>query len=148
MVTDVRTMDAVAAHAIADPRLRAGVAGGFSLVAVALGMLGVYGLMTYTVTQRTREIGIRMALGAREAQVAAMVVRRAIALTAAGLGLGLALAMAAARWLSTLLFGVTAADPVALVGTCVLLAAAAVAASYAPARRAARVDPAMALRSE
>jgi len=148
VVTDVRTMDAVAAQAINGHSLRAGIAGGFSLVAVGLGMLGVYGLMTYTVTQRTREIGIRMALGARESQVVGMILRRAFALASAGLALGLALSMAAGRWLSTLLFGVKATDPVTLAGTSLLLALAAVAASYAPARRAARVDPAMALRSE
>ena len=148
VVTDVRTMDAVAAQAIADPTLRAQVVGGLSLLAVVLGMLGVYGLMTYSVTQRTREIGIRMALGAREGQVMIMVMRRAIALTAAGLALGLTLAIAAARWLTTLLFGVKTADPVTMVVAVVLLAGASVAASFVPARRAARVDPAMALRSE
>ena len=148
VVIQVRTMDAVAAQSIAGPGLRAAVAGGFSLVAVALGMLGVYGLMTYTVAQRTREIAIRMALGAQAAQVSAMVVRRALTLTAAGLLLGLALAIAVARWFSSLLFGVTAVDPLTLVGTCLLLAFAAVAASYAPARRASRADPAMVLRSE
>jgi predicted permease len=148
LVTSVRTMDAVAAQAIADPSLRAGVAAGLSLLALALGMLGVYGLMTYSITQRTPEIGIRMALGAREAQVVAMVMRWAIAVTAAGLGLGLTLAMAAARFLTTLLFGVKTADPVTLVVATVLLAAATLAASVAPARRAARVDPGMALRSE
>src|SRR5262249_13706334 len=104
VVTDVRTMDAVAAQAIADPRLRAGVAGALSLLAVALGVLGVYGLMTYTVTQRTREIGIRTALGAQETQVVAMVMRWAITVTACGVCLGLALAMIASRSLTTLLF--------------------------------------------
>jgi len=148
VVTKVRTMEAVAAEAIADRRLRAGVAGGFSLVAVGLGMLGVYGLMTYTVAQRMREIGIRMALGAREAQVAGTVLRRAVSLVVAGLALGLVLVMVAARWISTLLFGVKALDVVTLAGTCALLAVSAVAASYAPARRAARVDPSIALRAE
>src|SRR5262249_23074613 len=119
-----------------------------SLLAVALGMLGVYGLMTYSVTQRTREIGVRMALGAREGQVVAMVMRWAIAVTAVGLGLGLTLALAAARVLTTLLFGVRTTDPVTLAATIGLLAVATIAASLAPARRAARVDPAIALRSE
>jgi ABC-type antimicrobial peptide transport system permease subunit len=89
-----------------------------------------------------------MALGAREGQVVAMVLRWAIVVTAVGLGLGLMLAMAAARLLSILLFGVKTDDPVTLVVTTVLLAVTTVAASFAPARRAARVDPAMALRSE
>jgi len=148
VVTNIRTMEAVATQAVADPRLRATIAGGLSLLAVALGMLGVYGLMTYSITQRTGEIGIRMALGAREGQVVAMVLQWAIVVTAVGLGLGLMLAMAAARLLSTLLFGVKTDDPVTLVVTTVLLAVTTVAASFAPARCAARVDPATALRSE
>ena len=148
LVTRVRTMDEVATEAIASPRLRAAVAGVFSLVALALGMLGVYGVMSYTVAQRTHEIGIRMALGARAEQVSGMVVARALKLTAAGLALGLAAAMGAARWISALLFGVQPADPLTIGATCLLLAAAAAAASYLPARRAARVDPATALRRD
>jgi putative ABC transport system permease protein len=148
IVTKVRTMQAVASEAIADPRLRAGVAVAFSIVAIALGMLGVYSVLSYTVAQRTREIGIRMALGAREEQVAGMIVKRTLALTAMGIAAGVTIAAMAARSISSLLFEVETTDPVALGGTCVLLAAAAVAASYGPARRATRVDPASALRAE
>jgi predicted permease len=148
VVTGVRTMEAVASDAIGDSTLRAGVAGAFSAIAVALGMLGVYGVMAYTVARRAREIGIRMALGARESQAAGMVVRQALTLTGLGLGLGLALAIGAARSISTFLFGVGTSDPLTIAATCVLLALGAVAASYVPARRAARVDPATVLRGE
>jgi putative ABC transport system permease protein len=148
LVTRIRTMDQVAAEAVAAPRMRAVVASIFSLVAVALGMLGVYGVMSHTVAQRAQEIGIRMVLGARPSQVSGMVVGRAIRLTAVGLALGFLASMAAARWISSLLFGVQPADPVTLVATCVLLGIAAVAASYLPARRASRVDPATALRAD
>jgi putative ABC transport system permease protein len=148
IITAVRTMDTVAAEAIGDSTMRAVVAGAFSLVAVALGMLGVYGVMAYTVAQRSREIGIRMALGARESQAAGMVVRQAMLLTAAGVVLGLALATMAARLIATFLFGVGTSDPLTLAGTCAVLALGAVAASYVPARRAARVDPTVALRHE
>src|SRR2546428_10886433 len=98
-------------------------------------------VMSYTVARRTLEIGIRMALGARAGQVSGMVLRRGIQLTAAGVALGLAGSMAASRWISSFLFGVQPADPATLAGTCLLLALAALAASYIPARRAARVDP-------
>jgi putative ABC transport system permease protein len=148
VVTDVRTMDQVAAAATAEPRMRARVAGSFSGLALALGMLGIYGVLSYTVSQRVREIGIRMALGATRFDVACRIVGQALALTGAGLALGLGGAFAAARWISTLLYGVEAIDPVTTLVTCVLLAAAAVTASLEPMRRAMRVDPAAALRSE
>jgi predicted permease len=148
LVTGVRTMEAVASEAIGDSTLRAAVAGVFSSIAVALGMLGVYGMMAYTVARRAREIGIRMALGARESQAAGMVVRQALTLTAAGITLGLALATLAARSISTFLFGVGTSDPLTIAATCFLLAIGAVGASYVPARRAARVDPAIVLRGE
>jgi len=148
VVLRTRTMEQVAAEAIGPQRLRAMVASGFSLVAIALGMLGIYGVMSYTVAQRTHEIGIRMALGARAGQVSGMVIGRAIRLTAVGLGIGLAGSMLVGRWISTMLFGVDPVDPVTLLGTCILLGLAAVGASFLPARRASRVDPATALRSE
>jgi putative ABC transport system permease protein len=148
IVTAVRTMETVAAEAIGDSTLRAGVAGVFSLLAVALGLLGVYGVMAYTVAQRSREIGIRMALGARESQAAGMIVRQTLKLTAMGVVLGLVLATAAARSIAAFLFGVGTSDPATLAATCALLMLGAIAAGYVPARRAARVDPTVALRHE
>jgi predicted permease len=148
MVTRVRTLDDVADESIADPRLRAALASLFSALALMLGMLGIYGLMSYTVVQQTREIGIRMALGAQRGQLAAMILGRTLRTTLLGIGLGLGLAYVAARWISTLFFGVTAADTLTLTVTCLLLVAAALLAAAEPTRRAIRVDPSVALRNE
>src|SRR5262249_2517489 len=104
--------------------------------------------MSYAVAQRTREIGIRMALGARAEDIAKMILARALRLALAGVALGLAAALAAARWAASLLYGVGPADGITLTSTCVLLGITALASSYAPARRAMRVDPAVALRED
>jgi putative ABC transport system permease protein len=148
VITDVRTMEQIAEDSVAERRFRALLIGGFSGLALLLGMLGIYSVMSFTVSQRTHEIGIRMALGARGDEVSRMVIFQALRLTAAGLALGLAGSFVAARWISSLLFGVQPTDPVSLAATCALMAASAIAASYLPARRATRVDPAVALRSE
>jgi putative ABC transport system permease protein len=148
VIVRVRTMEEIAQRSIADPRLRAAAATLFSAVALLLGMLGIYSLMAYTVTQQHREIGIRLALGARRDQVARMIVGKAIRLAAAGAGLGVAGAYAAARGMSTLFFGVGPGDPIVLASACGLLIAAAAVAAAGPARRALDVDPAVALRSE
>jgi ABC-type antimicrobial peptide transport system permease subunit len=138
----------VAAETTAVPRLRAEVAAAFSLAAVLLGMLGVYGVMSYTVEQRTQEIGIRMALGARAEQVARLIVSQVLTMTVVGLILGLAGALSAARLLATMLFGVKPGDLVTLGGTSFLLILAVLGASYPPVRKAARIDPVIALRRE
>jgi putative ABC transport system permease protein len=148
VVTRVRTLDDVADQTIADPRLRATLASAFSTLALMLGMLGIYGVMSYTVAQRTREIGIRMALGARRSQVARMIMGKALRLAAIGVGLGLIGAYAAARWISSLFFGVGPADAATLSAACLLLIGAAAAASLHPMRHAIRVEPAVALRNE
>jgi putative ABC transport system permease protein len=111
-------------------------------------MLGIYGVMSYTVAQRAREIGIRMALGARAVDVRRMVLAQAFHLTAAGVLIGLASAFAIARWISSLFFGVGPADVTTLAVTCLLLMTAAFLATASQARRAVRIDPAIALRSE
>jgi putative ABC transport system permease protein len=148
MVTKTRTLDAVADQSIASPRIRAQLASLFSALALMLGMLGIYGLMSYTVVQQTRELGIRMALGADRRRLAFMMMGKALRLSAAGAGVGLVIAYVAARLISSLFFGVTPSDVVTLSGACaVLIAAALVAAAY-PTRQAVRVDPAVALRSE
>jgi putative ABC transport system permease protein len=146
VVTEVTTMDQIAADSIAEPRIRAQLTGGFSAMALVLGMLGIYGVTSYTVTRRTREIGVRMALGARRADVSWLVIRQALQATAIGLAVGIGGALAAARYISSLLYGVRPADPVTLAGTCVLFAVATLGASLVPAQRAARLDPASALR--
>ena len=144
----MRTLDDVADQSIADPRIRAELAALFSALALMLGMLGIYGLMWYTVAQQTRELGIRVALGADRRQVARLMVSKALRLSLAGVGAGLLLAHVVARWLSTLFFGVGPADLVALSGACAVLIAAALLAAAYPTRRAVQVDPAVALRNE
>jgi predicted permease len=129
-------------------RLAASVAGSLGAVALLLSALGVYGVTAYAVASRTREIGIRMALGADRRGVIGLVVRRIATLTAIASVIGLAIALGAAQLMSGLLMGVSALDPVAFGGTTVLLIAIALAATIAPARRAASIDPVQALRSE
>ena len=120
----------------------------FAAIAVALSVIGVYGVLAYLVGQRRREIGLRLAIGASPADVVWLFVREGAVLTLVGLGAGLAGALAAGRWISTLLFGVTPADPVTLAIVVCALAGAAACATYVPARRAAGVDPSEALRAE
>ena len=121
---------------------------GFGLLALTLACVGLYGLLAYGVAQRTREIGIRMALGAQGARVVALVLGRGTRLVLIGIALGLPAAWAASRWVRSMLFGLTPADPATLGGAILLLVAAAQLAGYLPARRAARVDPLVALRHE
>jgi putative ABC transport system permease protein len=144
----VRTMEQAVAAALAPRREILMLIGFFAAVALGLAALGLAGVMWYGVTQRTREIGIRLALGARRSDVLRLVLRRGLALTIAGLAIGLAAALATTRLLSSLLFGTGARDPVVFVVVPVVLAAVAVAADYVPARRAATVDPMVALRAE
>ena len=120
----------------------------FAVTALLLAVAGVYGVISYAVTQRTREIGVRMALGARAADVMAMVLRQGLTPTIAGVGLGLAGSIGAAYAIRSLLFGVAPTDPVTFVGVATLLVSIAVLACYLPARRATRIDPATALRYE
>jgi ABC-type antimicrobial peptide transport system permease subunit len=110
--------------------------------------LGVYGLLAYSVTQRTKELGIRMALGARSGRVVALVLKNAVGLVSTGVVLGLPAALAASSWLKSTLFGLSPADPGAIGSAILLLAAAALIAAYVPARRASQIDPIFALRHE
>jgi predicted permease len=148
VVTDVKTMQQIAADSIAQPRFRAALIGLFAALAMLLGMLGIYGVMSYAATQRTQEIGIRMALGATRSDAAWLVVGQALRTTGIGLVLGIVAALISARWMSSLLYGVSSADPVTLAGACAVFGGAALVASYLPARRAAAVDPSVALRSD
>ena len=148
VVTDVRTLEQIAAASIRQPRFRAVLTGLFGALAILLGMLGIYGAISYAAAQRTREIGIRMGLGATPFNAAWLVAGQALRTTAIGLAVGIAAALIASRSMSSLLFGVGSTDPATILIACGLFAGAAAAASYVPARRAAAVDPSVAVRSE
>jgi predicted permease len=145
---NMRTLEEATARSMARTSfalVMLGVAAGVSLL---LGVIGIYGVVAYITAQRTREVGIRVALGAQTRDVARLFVGHGLALTGLGIGLGLGAAAALARLMTSMLFGVSATDPLTYVATSIGLAGVAILASYLPARRAARVDPLAALRSE
>ncbi|MCH8906304.1 MAG: FtsX-like permease family protein [Candidatus Heimdallarchaeota archaeon] len=141
-------MTTVMAREIARDRFALTLMGVFAAVAVALAAIGVYGVLSYLVSQRTSEIGIRMALGARASQVRSIVLGQAAALAGIGIGVGLAGAFGLSRLLNTMVFGVSVTDPVIFGSVAVGLGVIAIVAGYVPARRATRVDPMHALRNE
>ena len=147
-VTRVRTFEGAMAESLARERLIALISGGFALIGLLLASLGLYGLLAFLVTERTREIGIRMVLGAQSGRVTRSVVGGGLRLVAIGAAIGIAGALVLLRSLRTLLFGVTPNDAATYVTVLGLLAIVAALASYLPARRAARVEPLMALRQE
>jgi putative ABC transport system permease protein len=147
-VNDVRTMEDRVAANIARPRVSVALLGVFSAVALALAAVGIYGVVSYTVAQRTREIGIRMALGARPDGVLQLVVRQGLAPVALGVAVGLASALLATRLMRSLLYGVSATDPLTFAAVALFLALVALVAIWLPARRATRVSPLVALRYE
>jgi predicted permease len=147
-VHDLRPMQARVESSVGARRLATIVMSGFALLSFALAVLGVYGVISYGTAQRTREIGIRMALGARPNAVSRMVLGSGVAVAAVGIVVGLLLFVAAGKVLEAVLFGVGARDPVTMIGGATVVALAAAIASYLPARRAARVDPLKALRAE
>jgi putative ABC transport system permease protein len=145
---DITSLQSEVENSVDQPRFRAMLIGTFALLALILAAVGVYGLISYTVTQRTREIGIRVALGAAPRQILIPVIREGLRLALVGIGLGLIGAFAAMRALTAFLFGVGASDPLTFAGVALLLLAVATAASYIPSRRALRVDPVVALRAD
>jgi predicted permease len=145
---NVATLERILSNSVTLPRMYAVLLGLFAALAITLAAVGIYGVMAYAVVQRTREIGIRMALGARPAAVLGMMVGQGAAITGAGLACGIVAAVWTSRWLRALLFGVTAADRTTFIATSAIFAAVALAASYIPARRATTVDPSIALRAE
>jgi putative ABC transport system permease protein len=145
-VYGVRTMAGLIGAAVAQRQFFMRLLVAFGALATALALLGIYGVMAYSVSQRTREIGIRMAIGARQIDVARMIMRRGMALTAAGMFAGIAASLALSQLVRSQLFGVQPSDPVTMACVLALMTLVAGAAAYVPARRAARVDPVVALR--
>ncbi len=147
-LTNFNTIGELVDQGLWAPRMGAALLTVFGGLALILAIVGVYGVLSYSVNQQTREIGIRMAMGAQTGRILSLVVGQGMRLAIAGLVLGMLTAFAATRVLSSLLFGVSAHDPLIFVGVSVVLAAAAILACYIPARRATRVDPLVALRYE
>jgi putative ABC transport system permease protein len=144
----MQTMSDTVADSLARPRFLSLLLGAFSVIALALAAVGIYGVMAYSVSQRTQEIGVRVALGARSSDVMKMVLGQGTKLAAVGVGIGLVGAFALTRVMSTLLFEVSVTDPVTFAAVVALLAIVALLACYIPARRATKVDPLIALRCE
>jgi predicted permease len=147
-VLDQRTMEEHTSISLLPQRIAAWVAGSLGGVALLLALVGIYGVTAYSVAQRTREIGVRVALGATRGRVLALVLRQGVGLAAVGVSIGAITALGATRLLSNLLYGVHPLDALAFVGAGLLLVAAALAASWVPSRRAAAVEPMVALRMD
>ena len=147
-ITDVFTYGEILSQTLWAPRMGAALLVVFGLLSLVLAVIGIYGVMSYSVNQRTREMGVRMALGADQSDVLRLVVKQGARLALAGIAIGLALSFAVTRLVANLLFDVPAHDPLIFVGIPLLLAAAALVASAQPAWRASRVDPTVALRLE
>jgi putative ABC transport system permease protein len=147
-IWSAKTMDEYLAKPLAQPRMSALLLSTFGLVALALAAIGLYGIMASAVREQTRDIGVRMALGATPHQVQGEVLRRAMTVSLSGAAVGLAGALLASRAIASLLFELSPTDPIALLGSCAALLSVAFIAAYLPARHASRVDPSRALQAE
>jgi ABC-type antimicrobial peptide transport system permease subunit len=147
-VWKVRTIKALVKRDLSQTKLSVNLIGAFAALALVLGVIGVYGVMSFSVAQRTREVGIRMALGARGVQAVRMVMRSGLEVVIVAVAVGVAGALAAGRYLESKLYNVGANDPATMLSVPLLLALVALLACWLPARRAARVDPASTLRND
>jgi putative ABC transport system permease protein len=147
-VTHVLTLEQARAESVASPRVTASLLAIFAALALLIAAAGIGGIMALTVSQRVREIGIRLALGARPSSILWMVLSQGLLLASLGVGIGIVGAVGLKTLVKSLLFGVTATDPATFAGVAFVLVAAAMIATYLPARRAAAVDPIIALRTE
>jgi putative ABC transport system permease protein len=147
-VAQVETMEDLIAASVARPKLQTLLLGAFGVIALVLACVGIYGVIAYSVVQRIREIGVRMALGAAPQSILALVLRQGLGLTAAGVAAGLIASIALTRYLQTLLFEVKPTDPLVVGAVTALVLAVAALACWVPARRATRVDPVVVLRQE
>jgi putative ABC transport system permease protein len=147
-VFNIKTMDELVAESFAQPSVLSLLLGTFAALALVLAVVGIYGVMAYSVTQRTHELGVRMALGAKRGDVLRLVLASGAKLILAGVAVGLAGALVANRLVATLLFGVSSTDPATFVAVALLLSAVAMIATYLPAHKATRVEPVIALRHE
>jgi putative ABC transport system permease protein len=147
-VTDIMMLPDGIESSVAQPRFRTFLLGVFAAMALALAAIGIFGVISYSVSRRTNEIGIRVALGAQSGDVLKQVLTEGAQLALVGLSLGLAASVVATRFLATLLFGVNPTDPLTFAAVAAILATVALVACYLPARRATRVDPLVALRYE
>lgn len=147
-ITRITSLEALSSQAVARPRLLAVLLGLFAGLGLVLGAVGIYGVLAYSVSQRRQELGVRLALGAAPRDLLRLVVGRGMALAGVGVLVGLAFALGLSRFMQSVLYGVAPADPLTFAGVALALLAVALAASWLPARRATRVDPATALRAE
>ena len=147
-IYNVKTMDDLLDRSVAQRRFNMLLLGLFASMAIVLAIIGIYGVLSYSVSQRTHEIGVRMALGAKQGDIFKLVIGQGMMMALIGIAVGMGTAFAVTRIISSLLFGVSATDPLTFASIAVLLAAVAFMACYIPARRATKVSPMFALRSE
>jgi putative ABC transport system permease protein len=147
-ITNIRTMEEILARSVSQPRFNLSLLAVFAGIALSLAAIGIYGVMSYLVTQRTHEIGVRMALGAQTGDVLKLVIRQGMVLALTGVLIGLIIAFGLTRLLRNLLFDVSATDPLTFFSIALLLSLVALLASYLPARRATKIDPLVSLRCD
>jgi len=147
-VSNVEPVDTQITQSVATPRFQTALVTLFGCIALVLAAVGLYGLIAYQVQQRTREIGIRVALGAQQGEIALLVVKQGLSLALLGIAIGIGVALGVTRFIAAALFSISATDPRVFAAVAAMLTLVALAASYIPARRASRVDPAVALRYE